>query len=171
MDECREDAELIAQQAMALLSTQQYEPLVNATQSKLLHPPTTASCPLRLHPYSDLCFQSYFLLMNALSALPSLPPPSSDSFSSLTDCCRLVVECMEGAGLTAMVEWSDVLVVWGEADVREGRVEEGRARLQQARDRRERQYGKKHMLTKDVQFKLNAAVGSSASSVKDKVRR
>ena len=169
VDECREDAELIAQQAMSLLSARQYEPLVNAVQSKLLHPPATASYPLRLHPYSDLCFQSYFLLMNALPALPSSPPPSSASFSSLTDCCRLVVECMEGAGLAPMVEWSDVQVVWGEADVREGREDEGRSRLEQAKDRRERQYGKRHLLTKDAQHKLNAV--SNGSNTKDKGKR
>ena len=178
--ECREDAELVSQQAMSLLSAQQYEPLVTALQSKLLHPAATDRFPLRLHPYSDLCFQAYFLLMNALPALPSHPPPSSSSpWSSLTDCCRLVLECMDGAGLSAAVEWSDVLVVWGEADLREGRVNEGRSRLEQARERRERQYGRKHVLTRDVQVKLNAAsvtapVSSEASAVaagKDRVKR
>ena len=164
VDECREDAELISRQALSLLSAQHFEPLVNAVQSKLLHPACTTSQPLRLHPHSDLCFQSYFLLMSALPAVPSLPPASSSS-SSLSDCCRLAVECMEGATLTAMVEWSDVLVVWGEAEVREGRVEEGCRRLEQARERRERQYGKKHLLTRDVTLKLHAA--SSLSSNRD----
>ena len=45
---------------------------------------------------------------------------SAAAFTSLTDCCRVVLECMEGAGLFAMVEWSGVLVVWGDADIREG---------------------------------------------------
>ena len=169
VEECREDAELIAQQAMSLASAQQYEPLVSAVQSKLLHPPATASYPLRLHPYSDLSFQCYFLLMSAMPALPSTSPSSSAAFSSLLDCCRLAVECMEGAGLAGMMEWSDVQVVWGEAEAREGRAEEAYEHLELARERRELQYGKKHVLTRDVQARLTA-VSSDAKS-KDKSKR
>ena len=170
--ECREDAELIMKQAMSLYTAEQYEPLVAVLQSKLLHPPRTASYPLRLHPHSDLCFQAYLLLLNALPALHSPPPPTSVStFSSLTDCCRLVVECMEGAGLTGMVEYSDVLLVWGEAEVRDGRVEEGRAHLELATYRRERQYGKKHLLTKHALSKLNAVSSASAATETHQVRR
>ena len=141
-----DDADVVVQQALALYSSQQHALVVRTLQERLLSPPTSSS-DVRPHPHSVVSFQCYFMLMSALSSL--------GEWAKVCVYTGLAKECFVGAGLEGHPEYADVLVVEGQARGKEGRKEEGRALLERARENRERLYGRKHALTKDVQLKIN----------------
>ena len=144
--EYEEEAELISQQALSLYSSKQHEPVSSLLQQRLLSPAASSSL-LRPHPFSFLAFQSYFILLPTLTAL--------SQHAEVVSYCRLARDCLQGAGLEEQAEYADVLVVEGEAEVRLGRTEEGRLLLEDAKLRRELLYGKRHVLSRDVQQKIN----------------
>lgn len=146
LKEAEDDAELLCQKALSLYSTEQHAMVASTCREKLMAP-SAASALLRPHPFSFPAFQAYFMLLPSLSAL--------GEHGEVAVFAGLARECLERAGLRGHPEYADVLVVEGEALGKQGRGEEGRALLEKAKGERERLYGKKHVLTKDAQLKLN----------------
>ena len=144
--ECADDADLLVQQALSLYSSQQHSLVAKVLRERVLAPPVS-SAAVRTHPFSSLSFQCYFLLLSTLSSL--------GEWAEVCEYAGLAKQCLEGAVLEGLPEYVDVLVVEGEARVKEGKSKEGRALLERAREGRERLYGRKHVLTKDVQLKFN----------------
>ena len=144
--ECEDESDALCQQALSLFSSQQHALVASTIRTKLLAPAFPASA-LRPHPFAFPSFQSYFMLLPTLSAL--------GEHAEVAQYAALARECLEGAGLAAHPEYADVLVMEGEAIAKQGNAEDGRVLLERAREGRERLYGKRHVLTKDVLQRLS----------------